>query len=114
LRDELLLGNLSSPFGKNISVFVKPKSELQGRRLAPAGGAYRDRHGRRARDTMDAAAPGAGITCEKMMLRRTAKSWFWRQKWHNRHFSRCSVQKWPVSTQFVRKTAFIAGGPNDF
>jgi len=69
----------------------------------------------RKRDAMDAAAPGAGITCEKMMmLLRTAKSWSWRQKWHTRHFSYCCVQKWPVFTQFIRKTAFIAAGQNDF
>jgi hypothetical protein len=40
--------NLSSPFAKNISVFVGPKSDLERRHIAPARGAYRDGHGRRA------------------------------------------------------------------
>jgi hypothetical protein len=49
----------SSAAGKNIPLRRDPKSPLQTRHPAPARGAYRDRHGRWARDAMDAAASGA-------------------------------------------------------
>ncbi len=39
----------------------------------PARGAYRDRHGRRLRDAMDAAASARAIACGRMVLSRTAK-----------------------------------------
>src|SRR6267142_5857615 len=47
---------VSSPLCKNISVFADPKSLLELLLSRPTRGAYRDRHGRRARDAMDAAA----------------------------------------------------------
>ena len=49
----------SSAPGKNIPLRRYPKSPLQARHPVPMRGAYRDRHGRWARDAMDAAASGA-------------------------------------------------------
>ena len=49
----------SSAPGKNIPLRRYPKSPLQVSHPAPMRGAYRDRHGRWARDAMDAAASGA-------------------------------------------------------
>jgi hypothetical protein len=48
--------NLSSPFCKNISVFIGPKSHAYSRLSRALQGAFRDRHGRWARDAMDAIA----------------------------------------------------------
>ena len=44
---------------KNISLSASGKSSLQIRPSRPSRGAYRDRHGRWARDAVDAAASGA-------------------------------------------------------
>jgi hypothetical protein len=52
---------LSSPFRKNIFVFLRRKSLHRPCYPAPARGAYRDRHGRWARDAMDAAVSGGRI-----------------------------------------------------
>jgi len=49
----------SSAADKNIPLRAYPKSPLQRRHPAPMRGAYRDRHGRWARDAMDAAVSGA-------------------------------------------------------
>src|SRR5258705_7912170 len=46
---------LSSPPRKNILVLTRPKSLLELPRPVPHRGAFRDRHGRRERDAMDAA-----------------------------------------------------------
>jgi hypothetical protein len=51
-----LLTGVSSPLCKNISVFAPPKSHLELIASRPTRGAYRDRHGRRVRDAVDAAA----------------------------------------------------------
>src|SRR5258706_1376026 len=51
-----LVERVSSPISKNIFVPAHPKSLLELRPSRPARGAYRDRHGRWARDAVDAAA----------------------------------------------------------
>jgi hypothetical protein len=45
---------LSSPLSKNIPLSPSGKSSLQARPVPPHRGAFRDRHGRRARDAVDA------------------------------------------------------------
>jgi hypothetical protein len=44
---------------KNFSLNASGKSSLQLPLSCPAGGAYRDRHGRWGRDAVDAKAPDA-------------------------------------------------------
>ena len=51
--------NLSIPSHKNISLNPSGKSKVKSRPSRPARGAYRDRHGRRVRDAVAAAMPGA-------------------------------------------------------
>ncbi len=70
--------NLSSPFCKNISVFVRPKSDLKFCHPAPARGAARDRHGRWERDAMDAAASGAIIARTSDVAADGEVVWSWR------------------------------------
>src|ERR1700730_1390695 len=66
---------LSSPARKNIPLLRRPKSILKLRHPVPHRGAFRDRHGRWARDAVDAAASGARIARGRMTLDlRTAKS----------------------------------------
>src|SRR5258706_1128133 len=48
---------LSSPGCKNIFVPVPPKSLLYPPPSRPERGAFRDRHGRRARDAVDVSGP---------------------------------------------------------
>jgi hypothetical protein len=54
---------LSSPFCKNISLCSSGKSSTNSRHPVPHRGAFRDRHGRRARDAVDAAAFCARWDC---------------------------------------------------
>ena len=51
--------NLSIPSRKNISLNPSGKSKVKSRPSRPTRGAYRDRHGRRVRDAVAAAMPGA-------------------------------------------------------
>jgi hypothetical protein len=55
--------NLSIPSHKNISLNPSGKSKVKSRPSRPARGAYRDRHGRRVRDAVAAAMPGAQDVC---------------------------------------------------
>ena len=55
--------NLSIPSRKNISLNPSGKSKVKSRPSRPARGAYRDRHGRRVRDAVAAAMPGAQDVC---------------------------------------------------
>src|ERR1700736_2178680 len=65
---------LSSPLWKNIPVFVRPKSPLElPPSRAPPRGALRDRHGRWARDAMDAKCRALSLARTSGGL-RTAKS----------------------------------------
>src|ERR1700682_1853509 len=63
LPDGQITDLLSSPACKNILVFIRPKSLLELRHPVPHRGAFRDRHGRRVRDAVDAAASGAPMAC---------------------------------------------------
>ena len=76
---------LSSPSAKNISLLRRPKSLLELRHPVPHRGAFRDRHGRRERDAVDAAALACDVIAGRVsrerltarrreMLKRTAKS----------------------------------------
>jgi hypothetical protein len=60
--------SLSSPSRKNISVFPNPNQLYIHRHPVPHRGAFRDRHGRWARDAVDAAASGARSARGRMML----------------------------------------------
>ena len=82
---------LSSPSAKNIPLLRRPKSLLYPRHPVPLRGAFRDRHGRRARDAVDAAASGAHwqsqggswpvsdqAACRRQMLVADGKAvWSW-------------------------------------
>jgi hypothetical protein len=57
------------PFIENISLFQKIKSDVWSTHPAAARGAYRDRHGRRQCDAMD-----AGHFTRRVLLPRTAKA----------------------------------------
>jgi hypothetical protein len=59
LPDGQITDLLSSPSAKNIPLLRRPKSTLQLPPSRPERGAYHDRHGRWARDAVDAAASGA-------------------------------------------------------
>jgi hypothetical protein len=70
--------NLSSPARKNIPLRDYPKSHLHFLRPGPRRGTYRDRHGRRAGDAMDAAASGAIIARTNDAAADDEIVWSWR------------------------------------
>jgi hypothetical protein len=60
---------LSSPICKNSPLPVLPKSSLEPSPSRALRGAFRDRHGRRARDAVDAAASGAQVIAGRVSAR---------------------------------------------
>src|SRR5882724_1617117 len=70
--------NLSTPARENISLRVCPKSNLQFPPSRLIRGAFRDRHGRRVRDAMDAAASGAIFCATNDAATYGEVVWSWR------------------------------------
>jgi hypothetical protein len=70
--------NLSSRRNKNIPLRDYPKSHLHFLRPGPRRGAFRDRHGRRAGDAMDAVASGAIMARTNEAAAYGEVVWSWR------------------------------------
>src|ERR1700694_4149724 len=74
LPDGQITDSCPAPLRKIFRFSADPNQLYKSLHPVPHRGAFRDRHGRWARDAVDAAASGARIARGRMMLMRTAKS----------------------------------------